>query len=57
MECSLALAGGCFQNALLANLTLEAARAARIEAFLPRLLPPNDGAISAGQIVAAARSS
>lgn len=53
----LALAGGCFQNALLANLTLEAARAARIEAFLPRLLPPNDGAISAGQIVAAARSS
>jgi hydrogenase maturation protein HypF len=53
----LALSGGCFQNALLAKLTIEAARAAGIEAFLPQQLPPNDGAISAGQIIAAARAS
>lgn len=51
----LALSGGCFQNALLCELTLESARASGVEAFLPRLLPPNDGAISAGQIIAAGR--
>jgi hydrogenase maturation protein HypF len=51
----LALSGGCFQNALLASLTIEAGRAAGIEVFMPAVLPPNDGAIAAGQIVAAAR--
>jgi hydrogenase maturation protein HypF len=51
----LALAGGCFQNALLCRLTLEGARASGVEAFLPRRLPPNDGAIAAGQIIAAGR--
>lgn len=51
----LAICGGCFQNSLLASLTRAAAAAAAIEPFIPSLLPPNDGAIAAGQVVAAGR--
>lgn len=52
----LALSGGCFQNPLLAELTLAEAKSAGIEAFLPRQVPPNDGAIAPGQLVAAGRT-
>jgi hydrogenase maturation protein HypF len=53
---TVALGGGCFQNArLLASLARRlAARGFRV--LTPRRLPPNDGAVSYGQaVVAAAR--
>ncbi len=46
---TVALGGGCFQNALLLDLTREALNAAGFEVLVARRLPPNDGAISAGQ--------
>jgi len=50
---TVALSGGCFQNVLLLDLTVEALRAARFEVLTHRLLPPNDGNIAAGQALAA----
>jgi len=49
------LSGGCFQNRYLTERTVERARA---EGFLPywhQRVPPNDGGISLGQVVAALR--
>jgi hydrogenase maturation protein HypF len=49
------LSGGCFQNVY---LTERAVRRLRAEGFRPwwhQRLPPNDGGISAGQVVAAAK--
>ena len=49
------LAGGCFQNKVLAE---QAIRRLQDEGFRPywsRQIPPNDGGIAVGQIVAAAR--
>jgi hydrogenase maturation protein HypF len=53
---TVALGGGCFQNArLLASLVRRLTRRG-LRVLTPRLLPPNDGAISYGQaVVAAAR--
>ena len=48
-----ALAGGCFQNALLLRLTRRALEDAGFVVLTARELPPNDGAISAGQALAA----
>jgi hydrogenase maturation protein HypF len=48
------LTGGCFQNALLVERTAGRLRAAGFKVFTHRALPPNDGAIAVGQIVAAA---
>jgi hydrogenase maturation protein HypF len=46
---TVALGGGCFQNArLLASLAGRLA-ASRLAVLLPRCLPPNDGAVSYGQ--------
>ena len=53
----IALTGGCFQNKL---LTERAVRRLREEGFQPcwhRRVPPNDGGIALGQIMAAARVS
>jgi len=50
---TVALAGGCFQNARLLWLTQAALEAAGFEVLLPRELPPNDGAIAAGQALGA----
>jgi hydrogenase maturation protein HypF len=50
---TIALSGGCFQNALLLDLTVEALRAERFEVLTHRHLPPNDGNIAAGQALAA----
>jgi hydrogenase maturation protein HypF len=44
-----ALGGGCFQNALLLELATAELEEAGFEVLAPRELPPNDGAISAGQ--------
>ena len=48
------LAGGVFQNRLLAERTVGELRAAGLEVLFPRLLPPNDGQISYGQVAVAA---
>ena len=47
------LTGGCFQNALLAELAAERLRRAGFRVFLHRALPPNDGGLAAGQLLAA----
>jgi len=49
------LTGGCFQNRLLTELTIDLLRA---EGFTPhwhRLVPPNDGGIALGQLAVARR--
>jgi hydrogenase maturation protein HypF len=48
-----ALAGGCFQNALLLELTAAALRCRGLEPFWPRQLPCNDGGLALGQLWAA----
>lgn len=50
---TVALSGGCFQNALLRELTEAGLAAAGFEVLAPRELPPNDGAIAAGQALGA----
>jgi hydrogenase maturation protein HypF len=47
------LTGGCFQNALLSDLTSAALRDAGFAVFVHHELPPNDNAIAAGQALAA----
>jgi hydrogenase maturation protein HypF len=55
-ERSVALSGGCFQNRLLAARTADALEQAGFRVLMHRLVPPNDGGISLGQVaVAAAR--
>ncbi|WP_437972637.1 carbamoyltransferase HypF [Sorangium sp. So ce295] len=49
------LAGGCFQNALLAASIRERLAARGVEVFTPRLYPPGDGGLSLGQVLVAAR--
>jgi hydrogenase maturation protein HypF len=48
-----ALAGGCFQNALLLELTAAALRRRGLEPFWPQQLPCNDGGLALGQLWAA----
>jgi hydrogenase maturation protein HypF len=48
------LAGGCFQNGYLLKRIVGALAEAGIEAFWSRQVPPNDGGISLGQVMAAA---
>lgn len=48
-----ALAGGCFQNALLLELTAAALRRHGLEPFWPEQLPCNDGGLALGQLWAA----
>ena len=50
---SVALTGGCFQNALLQHLTEESLTTAGFQTLLHRELPPGDGGIAAGQALAA----
>ena len=57
-ESRVALSGGCFQNRLLTERAAQRLRQAGFEVILHRLVPPNDGGISLGQIaVAAARTT
>ncbi|WP_437965154.1 carbamoyltransferase HypF [Sorangium sp. So ce260] len=51
------LAGGCFQNAILAASIRERLAARGVEVYTPRLYPPGDGGLSLGQVFVAARSS
>jgi hydrogenase maturation protein HypF len=48
-----ALSGGCFQNRLLCQLTLNELEKTGKGAFVHHRIPPNDGGIAAGQIMAA----
>ena len=50
---TVALTGGCFQNALLVDLAAAALEADGFEVLIPRELPPHDGAIAAGQALGA----
>lgn len=50
------LTGGCFQNRRLAERAIAGLRHAGIEAIWHERIPPNDGGIAVGQIVAAARA-
>jgi hydrogenase maturation protein HypF len=50
-----ALSGGCFQNRLLTELTVARLEADGIKVYWHQRIPPNDGGISLGQVVAAAR--
>jgi hydrogenase maturation protein HypF len=49
------LTGGCFQNRLLTELTLDRLADVGLEPVVHSRLPPNDGGISIGQVWAAAR--
>lgn len=47
-----ALGGGCFQNCYLLASTITALKKAGFSPLWPRELPPNDGAICMGQLLA-----
>jgi len=49
------LSGGCFQNRLLTELTVARLEADCIKVYWHQRVPPNDGGIALGQVVAAAR--
>jgi hydrogenase maturation protein HypF len=49
------LTGGCFQNARLTSLTKQGLEQAGLEPLLHRTVPPNDGGLAVGQLLAAAR--
>ncbi len=51
------LSGGCFQNALLTEITVEHLRAAGFHPYWHQRVPPNDGGIALGQIAAVLRSA
>ena len=50
---TVALSGGCFQNARLLDLTTQDLRAAGFTVLIHRDLPPNDGGLAAGQALGA----
>ncbi|HSB62974.1 MAG TPA: carbamoyltransferase HypF [Thermoanaerobaculia bacterium] len=54
-EPHVALTGGCFQNRLLLERAAERLSALGFEVLLHREVPPNDGGISLGQVLAGAR--
>jgi len=54
-ERRVALTGGCFQNRRLTELTLDGLEKAGLEPIWHARIPPNDGGISVGQILATAR--
>jgi hydrogenase maturation protein HypF len=50
-----ALSGGCFQNRLLTELTVARLEGEGVRVYWHQRVPPNDGGIALGQVVAAAR--
>jgi len=55
-EEKIVLSGGCFQNKYLTERTVARLRDAGFDPYWHRSLPPNDGGIALGQIVAAAQT-
>jgi hydrogenase maturation protein HypF len=53
-EQCVALTGGCFQNAYLAERAIRRLREAGFRPYWHQRVPPNDGGIALGQIVGAA---
>jgi hydrogenase maturation protein HypF len=49
------LSGGCFQNRYLTERTITSLRAGGFRPYWHQRIPPNDGGISVGQVVAAMR--
>ncbi|MBW1952971.1 MAG: carbamoyltransferase HypF [Deltaproteobacteria bacterium] len=49
------LSGGCFQNRYLTEKAVESLETAGFQPYWPRLIPPNDGGLAVGQIMAAQR--
>ncbi len=54
-EDNVLLTGGCFQNRVLTELAVEKLRESGFNPYWQRRLPPNDGGLSLGQLVAASR--
>jgi hydrogenase maturation protein HypF len=54
-EPKVVLSGGCFHNRALLERSVKALRRAGFTPFWQQLLPPNDGGIALGQIMAALR--
>jgi hydrogenase maturation protein HypF len=54
-ELPVLLTGGCFQNRLLTELTVARLEDAGVKVYWHQRIPPNDGGIALGQVVAAAR--
>ncbi len=52
-ERKVVLSGGCFQNRYLTERTIDRLRAEDFQPYWHQRIPPNDGGISLGQIVAA----
>jgi len=50
------LSGGCFQNRLLTERTIDRLIAENFRPYWHQRIPPNDGGISLGQVVAATMS-
>jgi hydrogenase maturation protein HypF len=50
------LTGGCFQNRYLIERAIARLQAAGFKPYWPHRVPPNDGGIALGQVVAASRS-
>jgi hydrogenase maturation protein HypF len=53
-ERTVVLSGGCFQNAHLLEQTVTRLRTSGFHIYWPQRIPPNDGCIALGQIMAAA---
>jgi hydrogenase maturation protein HypF len=51
----MALSGGCFQNRLLTELTIQRLEQAGARVYWHQRVPPSDGGIALGQVVGAAR--
>ncbi len=51
-ELPVVLCGGCFQNSRLLAGAVQKLQSTGREVYWPHILPPNDGAISAGQVMA-----
>ena len=52
----IALSGGCFQNRYLTETTVRRLREAGFQPYWHQRVPPNDGGIALGQIIAARRA-
>jgi len=50
------LSGGCFQNRYLTERTVARLRAENFSPYWHQRVPPNDGGIALGQVVAARRA-
>jgi len=56
-EQRVALSGGCFQNRYLTERTVTRLREEKFSPYWHQRVPPNDGGIALGQVVAALRAT